>query len=152
MRRLTLPKPAGIALLLAVAMPLAGCAAGSAGAADAQPAVTVEEIEGSDLSRLTLSEKAVARLGVTTAAVEEQLVGDETRLVVPYSAVLYDSDGAAWAYTNPEGRTFVRAQITVDRIDGDVAVLTDGPPVGTLVVTVGVAELWGAETGVGGGH
>jgi len=47
---------------------------------------------------------------------------------------------------------FVRHAITVDRIEADRAVLSAGPPIGTLVVTVGVAELWGIETGVGGGH
>jgi len=44
---------------------------------------------------------------------------------------------------------FVRTQVRVDRIDGDVALLLDGPPSGTSVVTVGLAELFGAETGVG---
>ena len=34
-------------------------------------------------------------------------------------------------------------------IDGDVAVLSSGPPVGTRIVTVGVAELFGTEFGVG---
>jgi hypothetical protein len=28
----------------------------------------------------------------------------------------------------------------------------EGPPAGTTVVTVGGAELFGAESGVGGGH
>jgi hypothetical protein len=46
----------------------------------------------------------------------------------------------------------VRSAIDVASIEGDRALLTSGPPVGTTVVTVGVAELYGAETGVGGGH
>ncbi|HEX6867287.1 MAG TPA: hypothetical protein VF119_00710, partial [Candidatus Limnocylindrales bacterium] len=63
-----------------------------------------------------------------------------------------DPEGATWAYTNPEGLLFVRAPISVERIVGDLAILSEGPPAGTLVVTVGGAELWGAEHGVGGGH
>jgi hypothetical protein len=141
-----------ILAMVVLAIPLAACSPSPAGAGEHEPAVVVEKIEGSDLSRLTLSEKGAARLGVTTAPVAEQQVGGASRPVVPYSAVMYDKAGDTWAYTNPEGRTFVRASITVDRIEGDVAILSDGPPVGTLVVAVGAAELWGVETGVGGGH
>ena len=42
--------------------------------------------------------------------------------------------------------TFVRRQIAVDRIQGEQVVLSDGPPSGALVVTVGVAELYGSES------
>lgn len=141
-----------ILAMVVLVTPLAACSPAPAGAGEREAAVTVEKIEGSDLSRLTLSERAAARLGVATAPVAEQQVGGQGRQVVPYSAVMYDKAGATWAYTNTEGRTFVRAPITVDRIQGDVAILSDGPAVGTLVVTVGAAELWGVETGVGGGH
>ncbi len=44
---------------------------------------------------------------------------------------------------------FVRHAITVDFIQRDIAVLTDGPSVGTKVVSVGAIELLGAETGIG---
>jgi hypothetical protein len=84
--------------------------------------------------------------------VGEQPGGGAARTVVPYSAVVYDADGKTWAYTNAEGLVFVRYEIVVDRIENNVAFLSGGPPVGTLVVTVGAAELWGVETGVGGGH
>lgn len=114
-------------------------------------AVVVETIEGSDLKRLTLSEKAAGRLGIATAPVSQDSGGAQ-RTVIPYSAVIYARDGTTWAYTNPNGLTFVRSEIAVDHIAADRAVLIDGPPVGTLVVIVGAAELWGVETGVGGGH
>ena len=71
------------------------------------------------------------------------------RLTVPYAAVLYDSSGVTWVYTNPEGQAYVRATVKVDYVDGDVAVLEEGPAAGTLVVTVGASELYGAEVGVG---
>jgi hypothetical protein len=69
--------------------------------------------------------------------------------VIPYSAVLYDASGDAWVYTSPEPLQFVRARVTIDRIDGDLVVLQEGPAAGTKVVTVGAAELFGAESGVG---
>ena len=67
------------------------------------------------------------------------------KLSVPYWAVLYDSAGKTWVYTNPEPRVFVRQAITVERIDGATALLSEGPAVGTVVVTTGAEELYGAE-------
>jgi hypothetical protein len=69
--------------------------------------------------------------------------------VIPYSAVIYDLTGDTWVYTNPEPLTYVRHPISVDYIEGDMVVLVDGPPAGTLIATVGVPELYGADTGVG---
>jgi hypothetical protein len=69
--------------------------------------------------------------------------------VVPYSAILYDAHGEAWVYTNPEALAFVRHRVSVEHVDDDKAVLGDGPDVGTKIVTVGAAELFGAELGVG---
>jgi hypothetical protein len=43
--------------------------------------------------------------------------------------------------------TFIRHDIDVQRIEGNRAILTTGPPVGTAVVTVGATELWGVEYG-----
>jgi hypothetical protein len=130
----------------------AGCsAASSANAPTAEPAVTSEKVEGTGLQRLTLSARAAERLGVETSAVKQEQVGGATRLVVPYGALLYDAKGQAWTYENLEGRTFMRHAITVEVIDGDRAVLTEGPTPGQQVVTVGAAELYGVETGVGGG-
>ena len=73
-------------------------------------------------------------------------------MTIPYAAIVYDADGKTWAYVNSEGLTYMRAAVTVDEIDGDVARLSEGPPEGTPVVTTGAAELYGAEIGVGGGH
>lgn len=78
--------------------------------------------------------------------VELQLAGsDETQKVVPYRAVYYDAKGAPWVYVNAQPLTFERQRITVDRVVGDVAVLSDGPPLGTPVVITGAALLYGAE-------
>jgi hypothetical protein len=43
----------------------------------------------------------------------------------------------------------VRAEVTVVEIADDKASLSAGPPPGTAVVTVGAAELFGVETGLG---
>ena len=82
------------------------------------------------------------------ALVEVTLFGGP-RKIVPYSAVIYGLQGDTWAYTNPEPLVFVRHRITIDYIEKDTAVLLDGPPAGTAVVTVGAAELFGVELGVG---
>ena len=136
-----------LGVLVVVSMTIAACGSPASKPA-AEAAVTVDKIDGSDLKKLTLSEHAAQRLGLTTTEVAAS--GAET--TVPYSAILYDKAGATWAYTNPEGLVFVRAEVTVDRVTQGVAYLDAGPDPGTKVVTVGAAELWGVETGVGGGH
>lgn len=133
-------------LILAIASLLvAGCS--EPAEAPTEEAIHIQDLE-SGLSSLTLSAKAAERLGVQTAEVEDR--GAEK--VVPYAAVIYDSQGATWAYVATDHLVFERASIAVESITGDDAILTDGPPAGTPVVIVGAAELFGAETGVGGGH
>lgn len=135
----------------AAAVSLSGCAKSAEVAAAKTEPVKIDKVEGTDLSRLTLEARAVERLGLTTQTVAElSRFGDQSpRLTVPYGAVLYDAKGATWVYTNPEPLVFVRHAITVDYIKGDLAVLLEGPPVGTSVVTAGGAELAGVEFGVG---
>ncbi len=78
--------------------------------------------------------------------VELQLKGDDRkRKVVPYSALYYDGEGTPWVYANTKPLTFERKRVEVGRIEGESAVLKAGPSVGTRVVTVGVALLYGAE-------
>jgi hypothetical protein len=144
---------------------LAACHKGADKPAQIKPA-KVEHIDGSELSRVILTAKAAERLGIATVAVSEasatrsgggggsvrevQLTqAGARRKVVPYAAVLYDAQGNTWVYTSPEPLVFVRHRITVEYIAGDQAVLADGPPSGTAVVTVGAAELFGAEFEIG---
>jgi hypothetical protein len=78
--------------------------------------------------------------------VELQLAGTEdSQKVIPYGALYYDARGAAWVYVSKEPLVFERQSVRVDRVVGDVAVLTDGPAPGTSVVTVGAALLYGVE-------
>lgn len=111
----------------------------------------VEHIEGSELSRITLTERAMERLDLKTSEVREQAMSRSatTRRVVPYSSLIYDPTGRTWVYTKPEALTFIRHKVDVEYIEGDSAVLSDGPPAGTVVATVGAAELYGTEFAVG---
>jgi hypothetical protein len=151
-RRLTLRGNLVVAALLLLAvLPLAACQGGAdeAAAGGEEPATT-ELVEGSeDLYRITLTADASERLDVQTTAVRGAGNGGAGRTVVPYSAILYEPDGDTWVYTSPESLTFVRAPIVVETIEEDRALLSSGPPVGTKVVTVGVAELFGVENGIG---
>lgn len=70
---------------------------------------------------------------------------EEQHKVVPYSAVYYDGKGVAWVYVNTRPLTFERQRIGVERVVGDLAVIADGPPVGTPIVTVGASLLFGTE-------
>jgi hypothetical protein len=105
----------------------------------------VEQIDGTHLSRVILSEEAADRLDIHTEEVQQAEVDGAPRAEVPYAAILYDVEGATWVYTSPEQLTFVRSGVDVESIDGDTAILSQGPPVGTPVVTVGATELFGAE-------
>jgi len=79
--------------------------------------------------------------------VEVPLSGAGVRKVVPHGAVIYDAHGKTWVYANPEPLVFVRQPISIDYIEGDRAVLSDGPAPGTAVVMVGASELFGTEHG-----
>jgi hypothetical protein len=106
---------------------------------------SVEKIAGSDRARVILTDRAAKRLGVQTTRVKRAPGG----LVVPSAALFVDTDGVWWVYTNPEPLVFVRHEIRLDRESGGHAFLSSGPPVGTEVVTVGVAELRGVEDEIG---
>jgi len=82
--------------------------------------------------------------------VELRFAGGGEQMTIPYSAVIYGVEGGVWTYTSTGPLTFVRAPITVASIQGDTAVLSDGPPPGTEVVTVGGEELLGTEFAIEG--
>ena len=103
---------------------------------------SLEPIEGEEVLRVTLTEAAVEHAGIETAPVEKR----GSTLVVPYDAVYLDAHGEFWVYTNPEPLVFVRAPIEIARETSTQAILSDGPPARTQVVTVGVPELYGSET------
>ena len=108
----------------------------------------VEEIAGSHFSSVTLTEKAMERVGIQTTTVSE-MRQSPLRKVVPYSALLYGPEGQTWVYISPQPRVFLRYVVDVDYIKGDIVFLNDGPPVGTVVASVGVAILYGTEFEMG---
>jgi hypothetical protein len=135
------------AVVLAGGLILGGCAATETSESEGDPAATVEEVPGSDAPKITLTAEGARRLQVRTASVAAAAAG--TGVQVPHAAVVYDTHGAAWVYTTPSANVFVRSKVTIAGISGDVATLSVGPTAGTQVVTVGTAELLGAEAGLG---
>ena len=133
-------------ILLLACLSSSGCRHASEAAAEEEggPA-KVEHLQGDEPTRVTLTEEAAKRIDIQTAAVQDMAINGAQRRVIPYAAILYDTDGITWVYTNPEPLVFVRHRIVVDYIEGELAVLSDGPALGTAVVTVGATELNGAE-------
>jgi hypothetical protein len=71
--------------------------------------------------------------------------GESPQKLIPYSAVLYDATGGTWIYTTSEPLVFLRHRIEVASIEGDHAILREGPALGATVVTLGAVELLGIE-------
>jgi hypothetical protein len=147
--------------LVTTMLGVTGCgqAAASEHAPATRPAAKVEAGDGSHPARITLSEEAVRRLGIETQPVRTANgsgagaragAGAGAALLIPYSAVVYDAEGSAWAFTSPSQRTYVRAPLTILSVENDRVTLTSGPPPGTQLVTVGAAELVGTEAGING--
>lgn len=135
-------------LLLLGAIPLLnGCAGTPAEAAKVE---AVKVVKVGEVNEMTLTPKAAERLGMQTEAVVAGPVAGQ--LAISHSALLYDPDGKTFVYTSPKDLVFKRADVKVQRINAGTVVLTSGPAVGTKVVTVGASELFGVDTGVGGGH
>lgn len=139
------------ALLVLAAVPLSGCAEAATATATKPKPYTLEKPEGTSITRLRIEQRVFDRIRIKTSTVREveRFGGETARKVVDYSAIVYDPKGDTIVYTNPSPLVFVRQSVKVDSIDGELAVLTEGPPTGTAVVTVGTAELLGMETGVG---
>jgi hypothetical protein len=131
--------------LMAAGASLSACGEASSGydyetASHHEPA-KLEPIKGTDIQRVIFDAEGAKRVGLQTAAVRQ----NDQDTVIPFSAVIYDAEGKAYAYTAPEPLTFVRQEIEIDRMNGNSVVLSDGPPAGTKVVTVGAAEVYGTE-------
>lgn len=133
-------------LIIATTLSVSACSS-SSDYVYVEPA-SVSEV-GADLWRVTLTPSAAERTGVETTAVAAESVEGSERLVIPYSAVFYHYDGSTWTYTDEGDHSYVRAPIDIDHIDDDRAILSAGPPAGQQVVTVGAAELYGVEFGIG---
>ena len=136
---------AGLVLIAGVASLSACGGAGSTGydyetASHHEPA-KLEPIKGTDVHRVTIDAEGAERAGIQTAPIRQNGQGT----VIPYGAVIFDADGETFTYTAPEPLTYVRQKIVIDDVVGDSVMLSDGPPAGTEVVTVGAALVYGTE-------
>jgi hypothetical protein len=130
---------AGLVLITAGVL-LSACSGDEETASLYEPA-RLEPIKGTEVKRVKFSAEGARRVGLQTAVIR----GNGQRNTIPYAAVIYDPEGNTFTYTSPEPLTFVRREIEIDRVDGDRVVLSDGPPTGTEIVTVGAAEVYGTE-------
>jgi hypothetical protein len=135
----------GLVLIAACVVTLSACGEASSGydyetASHHEPA-KLEPIKGTDVQRVIFDAEGAKRVGLKTAPIRQN--GEGT--VIPYDAVIYDADGKTYTYTAPKPLTYVRQEIAIDHMAGDSVVLSDGPPAGTEVVTVGVDEVYGTE-------
>ncbi len=110
------------------------------------PLVRVEHLTGAQPTRITLTADGIKRLDLQTGIVRLKQVKGTEQTVIPYSSIVYDTQGQTWVYTSPEVGTYLRTSVQVENIDGDDAYITEGLPAGTAIVTVGAEELFGSET------
>jgi hypothetical protein len=132
-------------VLIAAGVSLSACSEASTGydyetASHHEPA-KLEPIKGTDVKRVIFDAEGAKRVGLQTA----QVRGAGQRKVIPYAAVIYDPEGDTFTYTSPEPLVYVREKVKVDYVAGDRVVLSEGPSVGTEIVTVGAAEVYGTE-------
>jgi hypothetical protein len=146
MRRVTV---AGVVLVLA-AMPLSACKEVETESSVGYEPAKLQPVKGGDddASIVTFTAEAADRTRLQTARVGRHGAG----LVVPYASLVYDEEGKTLVFTSPKRLSFLRAAVKVERIKGDRVLLSKGPPAGTAVVTVGTAEVYGAEQEIAGSH
>lgn len=154
-----------VVALAAACVAISGC--GPATAVNPQNTESVpskvQPVAGTNTKRVILTTQAAGQIGIKTDLVRKApaaTTGTGQNITVPTAAIVYQSDGTVWVYatlpptaadSSSGALTFLRQPVVILKIDGDVAVLQSGPPVGTPVVTVGAAELLGTESGVEGG-
>ena len=85
------------------------------------------------------------RAGERVALEIPTLESQSEALVLPFNAVLHDIHGGQWVYARTGDHSYTRRRIQVARVAGSDAILSSGPPAGTMVVTDGSAELFGTE-------
>jgi hypothetical protein len=135
--------PVAAAVCAALLFSLNGCAQPAAVAETAVEApATVEKNATTGIARITLSQRAIERLELSTETVKPAA---DSSVVIPYAALLYDAQGKTWVYANTAPRVYERQAVTVTKVESGAVTASAGPAVGTAVVTVAAAELFGAE-------
>jgi hypothetical protein len=130
---------AGLAVV-ASGLVLAACSEVESNLRENQPYEVIGP-EDAKIKRVKMEDATAALVPVETTSVRRE----GGRKVVPHNAVIYNPDGDVFVYTKPKAETYVRAPIKVVRVTGNKAVLSDGPPAGTTIVTTGSAELLATE-------
>ncbi|MDR7158796.1 hypothetical protein [Arthrobacter sp. BE255] len=144
LRRLPVAAAACAALLFS----LPACAQPSALAeSTAEAPAKVEKNATTGIARITLSQRAIDRLQLLTDTAKPDPGG--AGVLLPYAALLYDAQGKTWVYVNPEPRVYERQAVTVTKVEAGAVTASAGPAAGTVLVTVGAAELFGAEFNTG---
>jgi hypothetical protein len=138
---------------LGITLTMLGCGGAMPTPTGDEAPAHLEAIDGDESRhRITLTERAAERLGIEISEVTAA-PGAGGSVRVPYSSIIYDAEGAAWAYVAESPLVFVRESVTVTDVEADAtggrAVLSRGVAAGTSVVSVGVAELFGTEFEVG---
>lgn len=130
----------GCLALVIVVLAVTGCQEVPSNLVKSQP-YTLEPVKGTDLNRVKLSDEISKQIDLQTVTVR---ASGKWKLV-PHEALIYNPEGKVYVYTRPQAEVYVRAPVRVSRVVGDRVFLTAGPPVGTVVVTVGAAELLATE-------
>jgi len=131
------------AIALAGLAAVAGCSSES-GSTSRAPVARIER-QGNGMESIVLSPVGASRIGVRTTVATASGAGT----TVPYSALLYEPDGATAVYVNTEPLVYTRYIVVVGSIDGSLVRLSRGLQPGVKVVTVGAEELLGVQNGVG---
>jgi hypothetical protein len=134
-----------VVLLLAAA--LSGCTEVEEEESHGYEPSQLVDVSGTDSKRVTFTAEGARRVGLRQAAIGRRGKGT----VVPYDALVYDPDGKTFVYVARTPLSFEREEVQVDRIQGERALVSSGPPAGTRVVTVGATEVYGTELEIAAG-
>ncbi len=110
---------------------------------DVLEAAHVEEGDGP--MRIILTQDAASRIDLRTATVEQ----DGDAVVVPDSALMWDGGGTAIVYEEVDDLTYSPVTVELDHQNDGRAWLVSGPEAGAVVVSLGAAELYGVQHGIG---
>jgi hypothetical protein len=125
---------------------LIGTGCGGATSSSVPSPSRIQHVPGSATGNIVLTAQGAQRIGIQTGPV--QAGGGAGAVSIPFSAIVYDASGKAYAFANPAPLTYTEVPLNISRIDGTIAWVTGGPRVGMRIVTVGAEELFGVQTGV----
>lgn len=108
--------------------------------------VTIEAHGKDHLPNLKFSVAAEVRLGIESFTFTIDPSGKRT---IPLSAIIYDTNGSAWIFTNPSSQTYRREPVRVLQTIENQVRIESSIPNNVPIVTQGVVELFGIESGIG---